>query len=135
MVSGNRTSFPKQQITNFGIGEGIDIQYLRQFNNRQKKKHVRIQILKTKPQDTITMPEIITLLSSLSPLLSRTQLNQLVLINTFANIKICCFGNEVRFPETYIRVSGNPLRAMNETNIQLAMVLITMKLYLIYFSN
>jgi len=29
------------------------------------------------------------------------------------------------FPdEHYIRVSGNPLRAMNETNIQLAMVLI-----------
>jgi len=43
--------------------------------------------------------------------------------NTFANIKIYCFGNEVRFPETKIRVSGNPLRAMNETNIQLAMVL------------
>jgi len=43
--------------------------------------------------------------------------------NTFANLKNSCFGNEVRFPETYIRVSGNPLRAMNETIIQLAKVL------------
>ena len=44
--------------------------------------------------------------------------------NAFANIKIYCFGNEVRFPETKIRVSGNTLRSIPETNIQLAMVLI-----------
>jgi len=43
--------------------------------------------------------------------------------NTFANARICCFGNEVRFPETQVRVSGNPLRSIPETNIELAKVL------------
>jgi hypothetical protein len=42
--------------------------------------------------------------------------------NTFA--KNWGEGNEVRFPQTYIRVSGNPFHAMNETTTQLAKVLV-----------
>jgi hypothetical protein len=51
--------------------------------------------------------------------------------NTFANAKIGCFGNEGRFPETKVTlwVSGNPLRSIPETTIELAKVLLLQSIF------